>query len=541
MSYNDETPSLDLEKVEPEEVEPVKVEPGPNYTQIQRPTPINKDDTHLKLISESKTQSEIDSKLLSYYKRSQRPPLHNDIEFKDYVIHLNIDRLLKILEKPSKKLRSNQKRAFYSITPFGHTVLHVLAKIVCRNYENNTTIDDAFKRLISWKFMSPSHVDATQQNAFNHLIGYSDHVRPEVTFIYRTLMEMDIYPNPIGDVCHVIFRQNFYSLWSLYYETLSLEETTWLIMNMNDEVYDDIDTVVEKTSFSGYRRKEVEKFLIRVHTFIPDCTNLFYDSYMQYVRSTKNCSGCANMGMIRFHRTVIKNVGATFYCKMLHACGSKSIDNFLFKNSDGLPSIFQESIIGSNFDMTEFILNRYINAGGIPYALRDVLIDQIQTPYNVDQSCAAILIMEQHIDIIEKIVILTSEATVVKCLKSYLRKIVPHIDCTTEPASCAICWESILADEPGLVFPKCGHYPFCETCFAQIEVCPYCHETSAEGNVRDIIRDIDYYTSAKVSKSDIKLYDVSYHTGDYPDPVPEPEPVQKSEHLAVQFLEAFET
>lgn len=477
-----------------------------NRTLVQKPTIFSEDDPHKRVIKESKVLESASTKLLSYYKKELQYPLRNDIVYDDlYVIHLNIERLLQLLDKPAKKLRSNQKRQFYGITPFGHTVLHVLAVIVSRNDEADPRLDNAFVRLLDWKHMDPSHVDHSGRNVFNHLIRHdSVYVRPEVQCMYDTLISRDIYPNPTDELREATLRQNYFPLWAIYYKKINFKKVSeYIIQNMNDDTYEKIDIVAQRTSYTDSTWDEINQFLITVNTLCPDQTPLFFNSFRRYV-DERSCFGCSCKRLKTFHKHYAKTATPANFLRTIVACGSSSLDKQLLARSDEDTSIFEEATKHKNFPLVEHILTIFLDAGGLSHRRYEIFTSQIE-------SVAPILVRSRKLDLIQKIVRLTSESMVMEHLRTILEELKPKIDATEGKGyTCATCWCDYSPEDEGFVFPKCGHYPFCSTCFSKMDFCPYCYEQSEEGKTSDMIKAITEQEEASYELETIKLWDMSH-------------------------------
>lgn len=501
MSYSDRSSP---------EFAPVKIAPIiDNRLRLQKPTLIVKGDEHnLNKINESKTGQSIKDKLLSFYKTTLRQATREDITYEDeesrviYVVHINIDRMMTLLSKPAKKLRANQKRVFYGVSPWGHTVLHCLAKIVAKNDHENPVLDDAFMRIMDWKFMDPSIVDNTQRNVFNYLIGGSEHVRPNVLKMYNILLDKDIYPNPTPKTKEATLKQNFFRLWNIYYPIISFSSVDkYVLQNMNEDVDSNMTTIVEKTTFRDYEYSEIESFLINVNTFCPIYLHRFYRKLM----SSVSCEGCANLRLMRFHSVIAATIHPEIYRNMLLLC-DMSFDYFILQrmNYGRDKSIFQTAVIRGNWKLVEFILSRIIDTGGITYDCYDKFVVQIK-------SVAHILVNKRMLDIIMMIVHLTSESIISEYLSQLFKNTQPKIDATEgKEFICSTCWCEFDTTDPGYVFPSCGHFPFCSTCFDNMEFCPFCYESSESGKIHDMMAAIMHYKDSKYELDKIKLYDVSH-------------------------------
>lgn len=482
-------------------------EPMDNRARVQNPTPFDKD-PYKRVISESKYLELDSTKLLSYYKPVLNPHLRNDIVYYGYVIHLNLERLFKLLDKPSKKLRPNQKRQFYGITPFGHTVLHVLAVIISRNDETDPKLDKAFKRLLDWEHIDPSHVDHSGKNVFNYLIRHdSEYVRPEIVQMYDLLISRDIYPNPTDELREATLMQNYYPLWSIYYKEIDFYKVNkYIIQNMNENTYRNIDVVALRTTYFEFLWSEINDFLITVNTICPEKTLLFFNSFKRFVE-VQRCFGCLSNRLQIFYKHYTKRASPSEFMKTIVTCHTNRLDRLdrqLLEMPDEKSSIFEEATKYRNFTLVEHFLTLFLDSGGLSHGSYETFNSQIE-------KLAPILVKSRKLDIIQKIIRLTSESIMTKHLQKILKDVRPKIDATKDKEFiCSTCWEEYSIDVEGFVFPQCGHFPFCADCFSKMDFCPFCYKQSEDGKTSDMMKAIADEEDNRYDMMTIKLWDMSY-------------------------------
>lgn len=495
-------PDAEIERV----VEPV-VKPLYDICSPGEKTPIVASN-HMKLIGESKTPEHIKAHLFSWYKPDVMPQGSLDYYDKvnDIVVHINLDKLNEYLDKPAKKLRTKQKHYFYSVTPYGTTFFHVLAYMVGKNYHNNKKIDDAFERIMSWKHIPLPHMDEQGWNFFNYLIGIGEYVRPFVMDMYDTLLKKRIYPSWNSETKHTILTQNYFPIWDVWYQKLTISNFRIIIRNPNKFVEAHLDKIIGKLSFNT-ELPHIEDFLIEMYRLSPKIVPKLLN---QCLNSTGRCPGCINVRMKRFHHTIIKNISPDIYKDMTRTCGGPI--GFILNAKYNYLSKIQQAIISKNFALVRFFMTKMTD---LDYETNEEFIAQLTD--SIDdadyKSCAQILIEAGELDIIKMITKTVSEGIMVSIAENYLESLKPRINCTDSDYTCATCWTEFDKEDEGYMFPKCGHFPFCTTCFNKINICPFCQPS--EDKLTNLMEEIRFYSTTTFDEktvSTIKKWDVSHCT-----------------------------
>lgn len=462
-----------------------------------------KNDKHLMLIKESKNLSNIESRLFSYYKPSVKHITELDYYDKrnKVVVHINLQKLKEYIEKPAKKLSVKQKRTFYGVTPYGQTFFHILAYMVGKNYTNNEIVDASFKRILTWRFIPFRYVDIFGWNFFNYLIGDDEYVRPDIFGIYSLLVYRGYLPEKHVITDHMIFVQNYYPIWRNLYTTLSTKQMKYISDNMNKYTNENIYNIINMMSFSE-TISECNDYLVEVSKTCPKLLLSYYNRFLSCIGTTKCCKCINSKYMNRFHYSIVRTIDSATYAQMMGSCQNATY--FILKIPDGYNiSLFQQAIFSHNFRLAHFFISKMTDIN----EYRDDFISQLtDDPYEDDQVCAQILIENKELDIIKNIIKISSDSVIIDYVSDYLQSIKPKISCINDEYVCAICWET--QNKEGYIYPKCGHYPFCSTCYDRQDVCPFCQ--SDRGRVSNMMDEISFLSSTKIDIDKIKKWDVSH-------------------------------
>lgn len=485
--------------------EVVKVLP---YEEHHPPTPLTESKT-MKIMKETTSQIDIDTRLVSFYKYDAgiKTEEYTDITYRDYIIHLNLDRLKELCNKPSRKLRTNQKRQFYYHTPMGQNVLHLLANYIRKSYTHNQEIYDITMRLLKWEHLDVTIVDQNGMNFFNYLIGGDSYITPYIADMYAYLLSRQIYPNYTEVAKEAALKQNVYPLWKLYYKTLTSKQTITLLGTVNCEDDYQIKEIHKRINFVGLSWDPLNQFMIFVYNHVPSYTLKFYDKIMDCVRAAGRCRGCVVPKFAGFLKLIVKKMTGAKSIKYLYTCESNGLFNVLF----GSMKLFKVAIFDENFELASYMLDRFIDAGGLTYNHTKAFTELLQETDDYGRSCTKILIDKKQLEVIKQIISLSTSSFITEQLEIYLKKVRHTHKHTDGEYTCATCWEEYDATvEPGNTFTRCGHYPFCDKCYSKMTFCPFCYDQSEAGKAYDIIGEIAFFKETTFDPTTVKMWNVEH-------------------------------
>lgn len=486
--------------------EPPSVVKVPPYLETLEPTTITPS-KHLRVMKETLNVHDIDTRLVSFYKPEIQNGQHTDIYCDGYVVHLNIDRLQELCDKPARKLRTNQKRLFYYYTPTGQNVLHLIANYIHKSYIDVPELCAIAMRLIKWEHLDPTVIDANGMNFFNYLIGDDGYITHEIIDIYKYLLSQQIYPNFNKITKKAVLEQNFAPLWQIYYKTLNIKQTTLLLENLKYSSEHEIETILDRTHFRDSRWSDLNQFMISVFNHAQPYTPRFYKKLFDYLRELGHCRGCAVKNLTSFLKLVTKKLSGKDVIPYLYTCGSNGLYTMLF----GRLQLFKIAVYAGNFNFVEHVLNKFIDAGGFDYDQSVEFMEVIKATDDYDMSCTKILINKHKLDIIKQIISLTTDGFIIEQLEKYLKGVRHNHKHTEGTYTCATCWEEFDATtKPGNTFTRCGHFPFCDTCYEKMTFCPFCYEQSESGRSHDMLSEIAFFKSTTFDPASVKMWNVEH-------------------------------
>lgn len=456
-------------------------------------------------LTETTNEKEIDNKIMSFYHESVRGSAENDIYDSDtqLVTHINLKKVLRILSMSSKDMRSKQKRSMYLRTPDGTTLLHVLAHIVHNNGKNDETIDDAFIRLCQWKDIDPEMEDNYGWNTFNHLVGGRDVRGEDIYHIYNFMLDKGYLPNKHDRTSLTVVTTLHAGLIVGYYDTITQRQILHIMENMTDDLKIIFEEMLSRVSNLKYVLGVSFRFL---NYLFQVSTEVFIQTFEKFMNSQYGCKGCVNKKLDIIHLNMTKVLTLKDYKKYDKMCGN--ICSFYMKDietQNGVTNILESVVKCKHYDYVLYILNRfYKNVNSLDITKFQLIMTNKVVTQN--------LIDDRQLDIITLILKLMFYFASSN-IELYMKNFETKIDCTDKDFTCAICWDEFKATDAGYAFPKCGHYPFCETCFTKIHQCPYCGDSG-----EDVISFKKYENDVKkffdggdtIKKGSLKLYDVSY-------------------------------
>lgn len=471
--------------------------------------------TNLKVISKTVNLSDLSDKLLSIHTASFLEKSIDIVLDSPYeVVHLNIDKLRELLAKPFNKLRKNQKMMFYNITPTGQTVLHALAYIISKTYEQPTTeLTDMFWKVFNIRDMPTDYCDSQGKNVFNYLINDSTHIDSQTRDICHELVrDHKLLPNrKVPNTILTSLTLNIYPVWTQWYAKLKPCELEIVIENMNKETYSHLDNIIERIDTNHITYPELRSILNQVLRVLPNDVHKFYRHILSFIRNNYICMGCVLRDRFAtFIRKWAKTAKPEHFMPNIQFCSSYKYLNFLMEiHEDTDHSMIQIAVLGKNYSLVDAFLQKLIDEDSISYDNAVFFTDHLKEPVNGSDNIAQMLIKNNQMDIIKKIITLTSESIVAEYLSKHFRDSRPDIFYTSYTYTCSTCWEDIENDN-GYIFYKCGHFPFCKTCFFKMEFCPYCYDQSKIGKTYDLIKEIESLDTTTIDISKMKLWDVAH-------------------------------